>query len=49
MYPVLGLLPDRINVIGAGLVEPALAIGLSVFVQTGPKSGRRRVISVVLE
>ena len=46
--PVIGLLPDCIDVIGAGLVEPALAIGLGVLVQTGSKSGRRQVINTSL-
>jgi len=46
LYPVLGLLPNSIDVVGAGLVEPALAVGLGGLMQTGSKSGRWQVVSV---
>jgi len=45
-YPILGLLPNCIDIIGAGLVEPALAIRFGILMQTGSKSVRREVIDV---
>ena len=41
LYLVLGLFPNCIDIIGAGLVEPALAIRFGVLMQTGSKSERR--------
>ena len=46
LYPVLGLLPNGVDVVSAGLVEPALAIGFGGLMQTGSKSGRRQVINM---
>lgn len=46
LYPVLGFLHQCIDVSIADLVEPALAIRLGVFIQTGSKSGRRQVIDM---
>jgi len=40
LYPVLGLLPNGIDVVGTSLVEPALTVGLGGLMQTSPKSGR---------
>ena len=45
-YPILGLLPNCIDIIGAGLVEPALTIRFGVLIQTGSKSIYRGVIDV---
>ena len=46
LYPVLGLLSNSVDIIGASLVEPALAIGLSVFVQPGSKPRRGQIINM---
>jgi len=40
LYPVFGLLPNSIDVVGASLVKPALAVRLGGLMQTCSKSGR---------
>ena len=46
MYPVLGLLPNGVDVVGASLVKPALAVGLGVLMQTGSKPEKGICINI---
>ena len=46
MHPVLGFFPNGVDIIGARLVEPALAVGFGTLMQAGPKSGRKQTINM---